>query len=93
MQESKAQIGFVQSTFMILRFIIYVLERKILRKTSVTQANAKVMFHAITSLGVASDVSALYFKLMTYPVGRLAKDQGFFFFNNMGLKEHFSCLV
>ena len=31
-----------------------------------TQANAKVMFHTITSLGVASDLSTLYFKLMTF---------------------------
>ena len=63
MPESKAQIGFVQSKFMVLhalQYIIYVLERKVLRKTSVTQANAKVMFHTIMSLGVASDLSALH---------------------------------
>ena len=30
--------------------LIYALERKVLRKTSVTQANTKVMFHTTTSL-------------------------------------------
>ena len=50
-------------------------------KTSVAQANAKVTFHAIMSLWVTSNLSTLYFKLMTFPihpVGRLAQDHGSF---------------
>ena len=39
-----------------LRCIIDALERKVLRKTSVAQANTKVMFHTITSLWVALDL-------------------------------------
>ena len=46
----------------------YMLERKALRKTSVTQTNSKGMFHTITSLWVVSDLSALYFKLMTFRI-------------------------
>ena len=40
--------------------------RKKRRKTSVARANAKVTFHTITSLWVASDLSTLYFKLINF---------------------------
>ena len=71
MQESKAKIRFVQSKFMelhALRCIIYAVERKEGKPQSVAQANAKVTFHTITSLRVASDLSTFYFKLMTFRI-------------------------
>ena len=74
MQEPKAKISFVQSKFMVPHapgFIIYALERKRRRrKTSIAQANAKVTFHTITNLWVASDLSTLYSKLMTFRIHR-----------------------
>ena len=53
MQESKVKIRFVQSKFMLLhalRWMIYAVERKEGKPQSTAQANAKVTFHTITTL-------------------------------------------
>ena len=60
-----------------------------------TQANVKVMFHTITSLGVASDLSELYFKLITFCIQcvKACIRSGIFSFNNnYGLARTFFLL-